>query len=235
MENKVLIDHARTVFEKKDDNYFGYKSSLGDIVIGGSYSYKFVVHYAKTNEDVVIIPGDVNRVTTPVCTTQEDRLWKPEKSAQASRDEIVEQAKADVAKLANKYGYYYAYGRNTKAEFIVNCEKRTVVTILRWVADGQIVARGIAKAAPSDCFNVHIGRAIALKRALGLAVPDEYLNAPQPTEVRVGDVIRYEASGRVATVVSNESDADLPAETYLTTAESYLNRIIDDSREEVGE
>ncbi|WP_131796945.1 hypothetical protein [Bacillus atrophaeus] len=231
----MLIDHARTVFEKKDDNYFGYKSSLGDIVIGGSYSYKFVVHYAKTNEDVVIIPGDVNRVTTPVCTTQEDRLWKPEKSAQASRDEIVEQAKADVAKLANKYGYYYAYGRNTKAEFIVNCEKRTVVTILRWVADGQIVARGIAKAAPSDCFNVHIGRAIALKRALGLAVPDEYLNAPQPTEVRVGDVIRYEASGRVATVVSNESDADLPAETYLTTAESYLNRIIDDSREEVGE
>lgn len=157
-------------------------------------------------------------------------------NAQARRDEIVEQAKADVAKLANKYGYYYyAYGRNTKAEFIVNCEKRTVVTILRWVADGQIVARGIAKAAPSDCFNVHIGRAIALKRALGLAVPDEYLNAPQPTEVRVGDVIRYEDSGRVATVVSNESDADLPAETYLTTAESYLNRIIDDSREEVGE
>ncbi|WP_332274916.1 hypothetical protein [Bacillus velezensis] len=32
-------------------------------------------------------------VTTPVCTTQEERLWKPEKSAQARRDEIVEAAK----------------------------------------------------------------------------------------------------------------------------------------------
>ncbi|MCY9166548.1 hypothetical protein [Bacillus atrophaeus] len=74
MENKVLIDHARTVFQKKDDKYFGYKSSLGDIVIGGSYSYKFVVHYAQRNEDVVIIPGDVNTITTPVCTTQEERL-----------------------------------------------------------------------------------------------------------------------------------------------------------------
>ncbi|MEC1665812.1 hypothetical protein [Bacillus halotolerans] len=190
MENKLLIDNANTVFEKKDDKYFGYKSSFGDIVIGGAYSFRFVVHYAKTNQDVVIIPGDVNTVTTPVCTTLEERLWKPGAQAKACRDEIVEQAKADVEKLANKYGYYYAYGRNTKAEFIVNCEKRTVVTILRWIADSQIVAKGIAKAAPDACFNVHIGRAIALRRALDLAVPDEYLNAPQPTEVRVGDVVR---------------------------------------------
>ncbi|MGG3425843.1 hypothetical protein ABER84_08790 [Bacillus licheniformis] len=70
MENKLLIENAKTVFEKKGDKYFGYKSRLGDIVIGGNYSYAFIVHYAKTNEDVVIIPGDVNAVTTPVCTTE---------------------------------------------------------------------------------------------------------------------------------------------------------------------
>ncbi|MED1237901.1 hypothetical protein [Bacillus paralicheniformis] len=81
MENKLLIENAKTVFEKKGDKYFGYKSRLSDIVIGGNYSYAFVVHYAKTNEDVVIIPGDVNAVTTPVCTTEEERLWKPEKTA----------------------------------------------------------------------------------------------------------------------------------------------------------
>lgn len=89
MENKLLIENAKTVFEKKGDKYFGYKSRLGDIVIGGNYSYAFIVHYAKTNEDVVIIPGDVNAVTTPVCTTEEERLWKPEKTAQERRDEIV--------------------------------------------------------------------------------------------------------------------------------------------------
>src|SRR5699024_6527622 len=74
-------------------------------------------------------------------------------------------------------------------EFVVNKEKRTVVALLRGWGSGTIVKRGIAKCAPKDCFNVHIGKAIALRRALGLEVPDEYLNAPQPTEVREGDIV----------------------------------------------
>ncbi|MED0754717.1 hypothetical protein [Bacillus amyloliquefaciens] len=171
-------------------------------------------------------------------------------NTQARRDEIVEQAKADVEKLANKYGYYYAYGRNTKAEFIVNCEKRTVVTILRWIADGQIVARGIAKAAPSDCFNVHIGRAIALRRALGLTVPDEYLNAPQPTEVRVGDVVRgkyadyYYQLCREGELGDDSYEAKIREIAdgkyrYVGGGYDFIDNadltIIDDSREGVGE
>ncbi|WP_187265381.1 hypothetical protein [Bacillus amyloliquefaciens] len=171
------------------------------------------------------------------------------KSTQARRDEIVEQAKADVEKLANKYGYYYAYGRNTKAEFIVNCEKRTVVTILRWIADGQIVARGIAKATPDDCFNVHIGKAIALRRALGLKVPDEYLNAPQPTEVRVGDVVRgkyadyYYQLCREGELGDDSYEAKIREIAdgkyrYVGGGYDFIDNadltIIDDSREEVG-
>ncbi|NRF01225.1 hypothetical protein HRF55_10515 [Bacillus subtilis] len=160
-----------------------------------------------------------------------------EKSAQARRDEIVEQAKADAEELANKYGYYYAYGRNTKAEFIVNCEKRTVVTILRWIADGQIVAKGIAKTAPDDCFNVHIGKAIALRRALGIPVPDEYLNAPQPTEVRVGDFISDDSGVHKALVIEDDSWPPFSggAAIYLKNAQTYAHKIIDDSREEVSE
>ncbi|MED1148922.1 hypothetical protein P4T97_06760 [Bacillus paralicheniformis] len=231
MENKLLIENAKTVFEKKGDKYFGYKSRLGDIVIGGNYSYAFIVHYAKTNEDVVIIPGDVNAVTTPVCTTEEERLWKPEKTAQERRDEIVEQAKADIENLKYRTFYgelrYSYHGIVCNVEFVVNKEKRTVVALLKSVGEGAVKSKGIAKAAPDDCFNVHIGEAIALHRALGLEVPDEYLNAPQPTEVRVGDVI----------CTPHGSMHKVNKRHINEISDSYLSRckIIDDSRTEVGE
>lgn len=32
--SQTVINNANTVFEKKDDKYFGYKSRFGDIVIG---------------------------------------------------------------------------------------------------------------------------------------------------------------------------------------------------------
>lgn len=156
-----------------------------------------------------------------------------EKSAQARRDEIVEIARADVEKLTN-YGDGVRYETDMwsfamcDVEFVINRDKRTVVTLLRGVRTGFVYAKGIAKAAPSDCFNVHIGKAIALRRALGLAVPDEYLNAPQPTEVRVGDVVGTPyGRGPYKLKKRHFSEIDL----------TYLNRckIIDDSREEVGE
>ncbi|MCY7954722.1 hypothetical protein MOB72_08140 [Bacillus licheniformis] len=229
--NKMLVDQAKTVFERKDDKYFGYKSRLGDIVIGGAYSYAFVVHYAKTNEDVVIIPGDVNAVTTPVCTTEEERLWKPEKTAQERRDEIVEQAKADVERLRMINRMLQTFD----ITFDINRESRTVEAVAK-KPNSRTAFYGTAICAPDDCFNVHIGEAIALHRALGLEVPDEYLNAPQPTEVRVGDVVQYKEIGeRRAAVVSNLSNAEVPNETYLRTALTTPNKIIDDSRTEVGE
>ncbi|GIQ63682.1 hypothetical protein PACILC2_22500 [Paenibacillus cisolokensis] len=78
-------------------------------------------------------------------------------------------------------------GAHSEVKFVVNREKRTVVA-LRYYC-GVVDNRGIAKCAPGDVFNTHIGRAISLRRALGLTVPDEYLNAPQPTEPRVGDIV----------------------------------------------
>jgi hypothetical protein len=105
------------------------------------------------------------------------------KTPQQLRDEIVEKAKADIERLLSS--------QRVKSSFVINKEKRTIVAL---VPDAfrypiKIRSRGIAKCDPTDCFNVHIGKAIALRRALGLEVPTEYLNAPQPTEVRVGDVV----------------------------------------------
>ncbi|ODB63336.1 hypothetical protein [Bacillus velezensis] len=241
--NQTVVENANTVFEKKDDKYFGYKSRFGDIVIGGAYSYRFVVHYAKTNQDVIIMPGDVNTVTTPVCTTLEERLWKPEKSAQARREEIVKQAKADVWELTkNGDGVRYKldafYHASCEVEFVVNRHKRTVVVLLKGIRTREVYARGIAKAASDDCFNVHIGKAIALRRALDLTVPDEYLNAPQPTEVRVGDVIEVTLdSGEiekkpVISLKAGSLNAHLPGR--IIQYPSHYAKIIDDSREEVG-
>jgi len=111
-------------------------------------------------------------------------------SRQASREEIVERAKADIEELTEcdritvggkkgfKGGFFVV-----NEEFIVNKEKRTVVCLLKGVESSKVHERGIAKCSPEDVFNVHIGKAIALRRALGLEVPDDYLNAPQPTEV----------------------------------------------------
>ncbi|MEV9652495.1 hypothetical protein [Bacillus aerius] len=103
-----------------------------------------------------------------------------EKSDQQKRDEIVTKAKEDVKDRTCDDFAVYTY------DFIVNAEKRTVVALRKLFENGRVISKGIAKCAPDDCFNAHIGKAIALRRALGLEVPTEYLNVPQPTEVRVG-------------------------------------------------
>lgn len=178
-----------------------------------------------------------------------------EKSAQARRDEIVEQAKADVEELSN-YGdgvqcETYVFTKATcNVEFVVNRDKRTVVALLKGVRTGKVYAKGIAKAAPDDCFNVHIGKVIALRRALGLAVPDEYLNAPQPTEVRVGDVVRGKYSETYYQLWCEDEIGDVRYEAtikeiadgkyrYVGGGYDFIDdadlTIIDDSREEVGE
>jgi hypothetical protein len=109
------------------------------------------------------------------------------KSPQDIRDEIIEKAKRDVAELGRELNPWGSF----RFTFEINTEKRVVVALKRRRASGMVHGRGIAKCDPSDCFNAHIGKAIALRRALGLEVPAEYLNAPQPTEVRDGDIVRW--------------------------------------------
>jgi hypothetical protein len=170
-------------------------------------------------------------------------------NAQARRDEIVEQAKQDIKKIdrvGRSYltpgdtGNYTYRHRVFYVEFVVNRKKRTVVALVRDARTGEVRERGKAKCHPNDCFNVHIGKAIALRRALGLDVPDEYLNAPQPTEVRVGDIVKSKRTGRVCKV--NRFCEDEIRDTtwgrpfYIDGVGSWLGteqvNIIDDSRDD---
>jgi hypothetical protein len=151
------------------------------------------------------------------------------KTPQQIRDEIVEKAKADIERLLSS--------QRVKSSFVINKEKRTIVAL---VPDAfrypiKIRSRGIAKCDPSDCFNSALGKAIALRRALGLEVPAEYLSAPQPTEVRVGDIVSIPDYGNdnLRKVVS---DAERPSygKTCNLEVAKYRNRVImDDSREGV--
>lgn len=175
------------------------------------------------------------------------------KSPQEIRDDIVKRAKEDLEGVKTPWNVnrdpqplVYTFRHYVvDVEFIVNHDKRTVVALARWRNDGSIVSKGIAKCAPGDVFNSHIGRAIALRRALGLEVPAEYFEAPNPTEVHVGDVVTFEYVRSYGTeyrvlslkdgqnlIITADEDEDMVGEYAFggdRVAEGAI--ILDDSRE----
>ncbi|UBS85435.1 hypothetical protein ACT3XG_14850 [Paenibacillus polymyxa] len=92
--------------------------------------------------------------------------------------------------IANSDGNRTFNTLTSKPEFHINRNKRAVTVLVRGIYGNAILEKGIAKAAPDDVFHAEIGKAIALRRALGLMVPSEYTNAPKPDEPRVGSVVR---------------------------------------------
>lgn len=219
----------------------------------GSFDQLFVHGEFKAEAQRVKIESAVGELTkytiesspvikTEVATLHAGETAKPASAfkpitAQEHRDEIIEMAKRDVAELtySTEYTsiYYLRLGAFSTPEYIVNKEKRTVVALLKpkhTHVGKSVRAKGIAKCAPTDCFNVHIGKAIALRRALGLEVPAEYLNAPQPTEVQVGDKIYITFNGRIETVRGfNHGGYALTRETPGYVGKDDY-KIIDDSR-----
>lgn len=125
-----------------------------------------------------------------------------------TREEIVKEAIADVADLLGRnfssrecsvpLGVWFVsdYGRFKVTDellFNVNKKKRTIhATIRNKTYPRNKHATGIARCAPSDVFNEHVGKAIALRRALGLEVPTKYyeVGGIAPEGKQVGDVVR---------------------------------------------
>lgn len=119
-----------------------------------------------------------------------------------TRAKVIAQAKADVAELERIGGAHSArlpgdspfYSEFYTVKYHVNRSKCAVTALVynRYGDDTSTVqAKNTAKCAPGEVFNADIGKAIAIRRALGLTVPDEYLNAPQPDEKRVWTVVEY--------------------------------------------
>lgn len=131
-----------------------------------------------------------------------DKLLAERKTPNHRRADVIKRARTYIEELRTKRGNYrveyeqfvlkekefwhpgqYA---TCGVEFVIDAEKRTVVALLRGELSKDLYARGIAKCAPGDVFNAVIGKAIALGRALGVNIPDEFTDAPQPTEKTVG-------------------------------------------------
>ncbi|KKB71736.1 MULTISPECIES: hypothetical protein [Bacillus] len=265
--DRILITNADTVhglYKNGDELVVDgqYKFGNGVFAYKEYDVHRLDCHYVTYKEYEVIMENVDKRYDTAVETTrdaiEELRLAAyakgyedarrelmaqapVEKTAQERRDEIVEQAKAGIENLKRRSPNgklcYIRGNLLCNVEFVINKKKRTIVALLKSISFGDICGKGIAKAAPDDCFNEHIGKAIALHRALGLEVPDEYLNAPQPTEVRVGDVVAYRGVYKTidyATVVADgEPTGD--GRAALTSIAVKRAKIIDDSRTEMDE
>jgi len=161
-------------------------------------------------------------------------------SDQQRRDAIVEQAKADVADLltcnypdaCGPLGVWFSTEGGTtitdRVDFIVNREKRTVVALVIELDSNKAIGRGIAKCAPGDVFNSHIGRAIALRRALGLEVPAEYFEAPNPTEINCGDIIAWMRRPRDFYTVGQREGKRVFVHNGVVYPDTYVNLTVGD-------
>lgn len=114
---------------------------------------------------------------------------KPESKYPLTRKRVIDRAKKFVEAYTNtEYIRYRSMA--VKVKLYVNAEKRTVTCILIGASTGKVRSRGFAKAAPQDVFNEHIGKAIAIQKALGMRVDERFMNAPQPKNSEIGDIVR---------------------------------------------
>lgn len=95
-------------------------------------------------------------------------------------ESLVAQAKEDVKDLTKrmkdgveKEGNFTFRRVNCKPSFHVN-ERKGVVTAIVRRKDGLLLEKGFARCHPNDTFLVDVGKAIALRRALELEVPEAY-------------------------------------------------------------
>ena len=150
------------------------------------------------------------------------------------RAAIIEKAKAFVKNIVGEYGTFRTTigkykDQCVKPIFYVN-EKKRAITILIYGAFGkELIFKGLAKCVLGDVFNEHIGKAIALGRALGLDV-SEFEQVVQPT-VAVGQIASHDDS-EVYTITEITTDKALtnPGSFYeLSSFEKGGAYIINDT------
>ncbi|KGR89275.1 hypothetical protein [Lysinibacillus odysseyi] len=171
------------------------------------------------------------------------------KSANQLRAEVIEKAKGFVEEAINqgKYGspmselgnetYQYKF---FSIDFDVNDREVKVSVYQNRSHDKRMKQEPLhvntAKCNPSDVFNEHIGKAIALGRALGLDV-SEFENAVQPKELVTGHLIevkyRKYSDKQIRTIVTHEDEVKSTSNTAdFIEKETFWHQIINDTNAE---
>lgn len=144
------------------------KTSIDCVTVGKPYKSMGDTFYDDEGDDIHIYNGiaDGTPETVDVYELIEPKPLTPNQQ----RAEIIENAKKFVEE--NQDDYFHVE---------VDDEKRTVFT-WKLITEGKIykAMTGLASCHSDDVFNEHIGKAIALGRALGLDV-SEFEQAVQPT------------------------------------------------------
>lgn len=169
------------------------------------------------------------------------------KSNNELRKDIIEKAKNFIKHNKSKsksFNYSYenkdGYESGCNVEFIINNDSKIVVALLKGYETGKLYSKGIARCLPEDVFNQHIGKAIALGRALKLDV-SEFENAINPDKFEHGMIIEeFHDNGRsfkhmVSKCLVNEDYMNEKLEHYYnnTFNENGVNcRIVEDTNAE---
>lgn len=171
VEKKLTKDQRITALENEVAELRPLKQEVAEL--------KLIVHELrdgrKTMRDVM------NEVLSEPSTTNavEDKPLTPNQQRAA----IIEKAKKFVDEHKSKYRSEWNIVGHT-------------VQILIYDSNGMLMMFRQAKCNPNDVFNEHIGKAIALGRALGLDV-SEFEQAVQPNEVVMGMNLEVRTNGEV--------------------------------------
>lgn len=163
-----------------------------------------------------------------------------------ARQQIVNEAKAFVEKYQtvkkddepNKIGNATARSHYYETAFVRKGNK--IVALIYPLAFGESRMSnnpkhiGKAICQEGDTFNQHIGEAIALGRALDINV-DKFINAVQPTEFAVGQVIHadlsygYSQTEVITSIQGGQAYVDKGGFHWLTRVEQDNFKILDDT------
>lgn len=192
--------------------HLGFKASDTTTEVTANDTAKSVTMPVVT-EIAVTDPEDMEKVAESIVAAMRTRgLLTPADDAVATpkltRDGVIKQAISDVEDLLSRVYTLSTDVANFVGEslwftprvfdypldevlFTINADKRTVNALVRHIQSKKEISKGRAKCAPGDVFNEHIGKAIALRRALGLEVPVEYfeVEARDSDDLAVGDVV----------------------------------------------
>lgn len=130
-----------------------------------------------------------------------------ENFARPSREEVVRKA-IEFITFGWEWKSFYPDYKIDKKNRTVTC---TLFTYSSGIPlDSAVVSQGVARCAPGDCFNEHIGSAIALHRAMNMAVPEYLINVPQPDseDVRKGDIVTFGSLNIEYTVLDPDKTAN---------------------------